>query len=156
PDRHPLLLAAGQKRRPALEQMADAERFDDGPEGDAALRSWREPAAIEQVLLDAEMGQKLRVLEHEPDAPAVARQEDVPRRIDERAPIEHDRAPVGPRQAGDKMDDRRLSGARAAEQRRDAALILKGDIEVKGAELQADVDGDHDGLASRYIRLDIA
>ena len=55
-DRDALLLAARQRGRAALEQVADAEQLDDRGEIAGRRRRRRgEPAAVEQVLAHGEM-----------------------------------------------------------------------------------------------------
>ena len=67
------------------------------------------------------MGEQPGVLEDVADAPAVARDVDAARGVEQRLAVEDDAAARRAEQAGDRVDHRGLAGARAAEQRRDAA-----------------------------------
>ena len=93
--------------------------------------------AEQKILPDAEMGEETRILEHEPDAAAIGRDEDALGGIDQDAVVEHDAAAIGPRQSGDQADGHRLAGAGATEQSSDAGIAGEGDGEVESAELKA-------------------
>src|SRR3546814_10259102 len=75
PDRHPLLLAAGQAPRTPIEQMADAEQLDDLGQLAVTLVPCRKPAAVEQVMAHAEMGEQAAVLKDVADLAAMRRQD---------------------------------------------------------------------------------
>ena len=71
-DADPLLLAAGELRRFAVQQMFDAQQ------GDGLIQSNRRGAAaatltIAQVLQYAQMGEQVGILKHIADGPAVGR-----------------------------------------------------------------------------------
>ena len=146
-DRDPLPLATRKTPRPACEQMADAERLDDGFEPNGALPLAREPAPEQKVLFHRKMREEMRILKDEADAPPVRRHEDVLLRIDEGALVEANVTAARPRQTGDQVDDGRFAGAGAAKQRRDPGVVGERDIERERAGLPGDGDIDHSPLA---------
>ena len=131
--------------------MADAERGDDGVERDARLMPRREPAPEQQIPPDAEVRKQLRILEHEADAPPVFGHEDAGFGVDEDPIVEHDAAAIGTQEAGDQIDRHRFAGPGAAEQSRDADVVLEGDFEIEGPELERDIDADHAKVARRLL-----
>jgi hypothetical protein len=121
-DRHPLLLPAGQPGRPALEEVADAEKRDHGVEVAPLARGPRalaacEPAPEEQVLPHGEVREQTPLLEHVADPPPVLGHEDASRRVEEGRALHHDPPPLRSDQARDRIDQRGLAGAGAAEKR---------------------------------------
>ena len=67
--------------------------------------------------------------------------------VEQHSVVEADRSLVGPYQSGDEIDQRRLAGARAAEERGDAAGALEARREREFAEALFNVDREH-GQAS--------
>ena len=148
-ERHPLLLPSRESRRLARQQRADAKRLDHGFEGNPPFRARREPSPEQQILPDAEMREKLAVLEHEPDASPIFRHIHPRLDVDQCAFVEHDASSIGSRQPGDQIDGGRLARPRPAEQGGDAVVVLEGNIEIEIAEPESGVDADHASKAMR-------
>ncbi len=137
-----LLLAAGQTRRPPVEEMGDAERLDHRIEGYPAGALRQEPAAEDEILAHGQMGKQAGILKHEADPATVRRHEDAGYRIHQRAAAKHDPAAVRPGKPGDQVDGHGLAGAGPPEQSGDAGLVLESDIEIEGAERERHIDAD--------------
>ena len=124
-DRDPLLLAARQRVRPALDAarpMPSSSTIEPKSPATPPVAA-REPAAVEQVLAHAEMREQAAVLEDVADAAAMRAARTCRARCrpaSRRRPTM--RAALRPDQAGDDVDQARLARARAAEQRRHAGL----------------------------------
>src|SRR5665648_572958 len=82
------------------------------------------------------MGEQAGILKHEADAAKVWGHERAGVRIHQSAAAEHDLSPIRAGEPGDQVDGHGLAGARPAEQGGDPGLVLKGDIEIEGAELE--------------------
>ncbi|BBK33495.1 hypothetical protein STHU_41290 [Allostella humosa] len=139
-DRHPLALAARQPGRPAIQEMVDAEDRHHPVQAVAAVGRTGEPAAIQQVVADAEMGEEARFLEDVANAPAVARHEDAGRPIHQHPPVDHHAPLVRPHQPGHDVDERGLARAGAAEERRQPGLAGEAGIQREAPEAVADID----------------
>ena len=79
------------------------------------------------------------------------RHEDAARGVDERLAVDDDPAAVGPDQAGDEVDQRRLAGAGAAEQRRHPAFAREARVEREVAEPLLDLDEDRHRPSIRRV-----
>src|SRR5665811_2333792 len=90
-----LLLASGKKCRPSPEQVPDPQRLDHGIERRTRRPLAGEPASVEEVLLHGEMRKQPGILEHEPDAPPMGRNEGAGPGVHQRAAVEHDRPAIG-------------------------------------------------------------
>src|SRR6202040_2217959 len=87
-----------------------------------------------KVVLHALMGKEPRVLKHATRTPQAGGNKDVGAGIDDHLAIDCDAAGLRPNEAGDRIDDGRLAGARRPEECRDAAeLDVKGGIERETA-----------------------
>ena len=120
-DGDPLLLAAREGARLAVEQGADVQQFYH--RGQIACRSAvrsREPAAVQQVVADAEVGEEPAVLEDVADAAPVLRNEHAPLGVDQHLAVDRDPAARGPQEPADDVDQGGLARPRATEQRREA------------------------------------
>src|SRR5438094_6603245 len=141
-DRHPLLLAAGERVGPPLEQSADAKQVDDRAKigRRAIVVAAGEPASIEQVAAHAEMGEQPAVLEDIADSPAMLGNERAAPGVDQHLAVDGDLAAVGPDQAADDIDQRGLARARAAEQRRQARRRREARAELEAVARMVEVD----------------
>ena len=122
--RDPLPLAAGQLLRLAIEQGLEAEHA--GCPRDAArdlrLRDFPQPEAEREVLAHGEMRIERVVLKHHRDV-ALARRE-----VRDVAVVDADGARGHRLEARDHAQDRRLAGARSADEHEQLAV---GDVEVE-------------------------
>src|SRR5262249_16948678 len=127
--------------RPALEQMADAQQVDHRAEiARRAVDSKREPASVEQVATHAEMGEQAAVLKDIADAPTVLGHELAALGVDQRLALDRNAAAVGPDQAANDIDQRRLARTRAAEQCRDPGWRGEARSQAKRVARMIDVD----------------
>ena len=148
-DRHTLLFAARQFRRPPVEEMADAEQVDHGVDIGVAFGGRREPAAIAQIAGDAQMREEPRVLEHHADPPLVHRHDDAGGGVDQHAAFDRNAPLLRPDQSGNQVDQRRLARTRRPEQRRQptGAFEIRFDEEI--AEAMIDVDRERHSMSIR-------
>ena len=130
-DRHPLLLAARQRRRLAVEQMVDAEKSGDMLQHD---RPRTRPVPIGQVLEHRHMGEQQRVLEHIAQAPPRHRHIHPGLGIEQGLAVHRDPTFIRLDQSGDHVDDGRFARAGLPEQGRDPLAGLEGDIDRDGTE----------------------
>jgi len=110
-DRHPLLLAARQLRRPAVEQGPDPEPGDDLVETDQRLARRGDARAVAQVSRHRKMREQARLLEYTADPPQPRRQVHAARGIEQGGPADGDEARIRPLQPGDHIEQRRLAAA---------------------------------------------
>ena len=120
-----------------------------------ALRFRREPAAVEQVLPHGQVREQAPVLEDVAHTPLVDWHEDALLGVDHRDAVHDDAALVGPDQSSDDVDQRRLAGARAAEQRGEPAIGREVRIEAEGPEPMLDVDGERHAsvLIAKFVHI---
>ena len=115
--RHTLLLAAGELMRIARLEAAQADEGADLLQTSLPLAPPRQPEG--DVLGHGQVREQSVVLEHHPHPPLLGRQGD-PRAGDKPA-ADLDRAAVGPLEAGDEPQRRRLAATAGAEQRQQMA-----------------------------------
>jgi hypothetical protein len=151
-DRDALFLAARERPRPPVEEVADAEEVDDARLLGRVARGTGEPAPVAEILADGEMGKEPPLLEDVADAAAVRRHDDAPPGIEERPPADRDAAPLGAHEARDGVDDGRLPRPGAAEERGDARRRIEGDVEREAAEAVEDRDLDHPAIRRATAR----
>ena len=148
-----LLLAAGEPAWTPLEEGTDAEQVHHPFEIVASLGPGREPAAVEEVLPHREMRKQTALLEDVADPAAMARHEHAAGGVDQDLIANRYVSLLGAYQSSDDVDDRRLAGARPAEQRDQAAAGLETRIEQEVSEAMPDVDGQRHSTSRRRLTL---
>src|SRR3546814_5396924 len=103
-----MLLAAGQAPRTQIEQMADAEKLDDLGQLAVTLVPCRKPAAVEQVMAHAEMGEQAAVLKDVADLAAMRRHRHATGRIGQHMPVDRHPGLLRPQPTGDRIEHCRL------------------------------------------------
>ncbi len=104
-----LPLSAGERRRPAVEQMADAQQVDDPLQIGVAVVRRCKPAAISKILADGQMRKQPRVLEDIADAALVPGDGDPGGGVDQHLAADGDAAARRADQAADHIDDARFA-----------------------------------------------
>ena len=147
-DRDPLCLAAGQRARHALEQMANAEKTDGNVEIEPAAFGWGELPAEQQILPHPPVRKQPAVLEHIAAGPALGRQIDPRLAVEQHCAGDHDPAAVRTDQTGDHVEQAGLSGARWPEQRDQP--VLRGKAATQPALPAPEFDIDLKGHGRRH------
>ncbi len=143
-ERDALLLAAGEVARPAPEQRLQAEQLDDLPQLLAALVLRHAAHAVGEVAAHRVVREQAAFLEDVAEAPALRPQVDAAGGVEQHPAVERDAPAVGPQQAGEHVDQRRLAGAGAAEQGDDAGRLAgEGEVELEVAQALFDLDLEH-------------
>ena len=102
----------------------------------------REDAAVAEIGPYAQMREQPRILEDDPYAAPMRRQEQSGGGIDQRGAVDRDPAPVRPGEPGDQVDQRRLSRTRAPEQGGEPRPGREGGLKGEGPAPKLDVDLD--------------
>ena len=109
--RCPLFRAAGEVRRPAIEQRADAEERRDFLHRTGSVARPGEAAPVAKIAAHGEVREESPFLEDVADAALVRRHEDARRRVDQHGVADGDPPALGADQPGDEVDQRRLTCA---------------------------------------------
>jgi hypothetical protein len=131
-------LAAGKRRGASLEERGESEGLDDAilPERgfarDAAARS------VTQIARDGKMREQRIVLRDVSDGALAWRDADSRGRVVEHAAGQDDASPLRMPQARDDLEERRLAGARRAEDGRNVGAQRDVELEGEGRERQAE------------------
>src|SRR5438270_10986625 len=89
------------------------------------------------------MREETAFLKHIADAAAAGGYEDAALGVGQHRAVETDMAMLGANEAGDRVHERGLAGAGAAEQRGEAAFAVEGGVESESAEAVRDPDAQH-------------
>ena len=143
--RHALLLAARELRRPALLEARKVKLRKQRRYAPATLGGSEVAQAVAQVARHREMGKQSVVLEDETDAALLRRALDAARGVEPGLFIEPDEALVGPVEPGEAAQHRGLAAARRPEQH--------GDGRPAGNTGQVGMDCRTSGEASREARV---
>ncbi len=138
-----LLLATGKQSRPATQQVPDAEHVDHLGEVAMTLQRPGEPPAVEQVLPHGQVREQTAFLEDIGGSAAMPRHKYIAVGVGEDLVSDHNPGVIGTDEAGNRVDQRGLAGARAAEQRREPAITRKIRVQSEVAETVADPNLEH-------------
>ena len=149
PERHALLFAAREPRRTAIEQARGPEQVDHPRQRFAPLRRWRVALAIDQVLADGQMGKEASFLEDITDPAAMRRKEMPRRRVAPDLAGKGDAPARRPGEAGDQIDEGRLSRTGWPEERGQSRTDRQvgGQFEIPLG--MTDIDLEHHAAPSR-------
>src|SRR5262245_47215384 len=129
-----LALTAGQAARPTLEQTADVQQVNNMRHvGGIASEAEHAPAVIE-IGGNGEMRKEPSFLEDIANAAPVNRHVDAGRGVEQKIPVERNASAIGRDQPGNHVHQRRLAGARGAEQGGHAAGALEGGADEEFAK----------------------
>ena len=118
-----LLLAAGERPGPALQQILDAEQTDHLIEADAAFGGGHPVEAVGQVVAHRQMGEQAAFLKDVAEAPFFRRQVDAFLRVEEGLAAQDDASALRAQQPRQDIHQRRLSGTRAPKKRSNSSRI---------------------------------
>ena len=120
PERDPLPLAARQLPAAPAQQWAQVQQFEHALHRYLRWRGTGAPQAVAQVSRDVEVWKQPQLLEYAGEPPQVRGHIDRARRIVEGETVDLDQARIRAQQASEQVQERRLAGAGAAKQGRDA------------------------------------
>ena len=103
-DRHPLLLATGQIRRPPFKQGFEAQQADHLVELDITPAGRGEIVAVTQIGMDRQMRKQAAILENVTDATARHRHINAARAVKQAFAVDADRSIVRRHQPGNGID----------------------------------------------------
>src|SRR5260370_349739 len=153
PERNGLALAAGELRRIARLEPAEAEALEHlgAPAPSLAVR----PAAQAEgdVRGDGEVREEGVALEDVADPPPLRRQVHARRPVEEDAVVHDDAAGVGADEPRQALERQRLAGARRTEEPHDGFLRAPAHVERESRIPLDDLDRDHGQYRSRASRL---
>ena len=89
------------------------------------------------------MREQPALLKHVADAAAMRRDKDAARSVGQYRVVDRDAAGVGPVEPGDRVDQRGLAGAGAAEEGGEAASALERGVQREGPQAMRDGDAEH-------------
>ncbi len=121
----------------------------DAPAIHEALGRRRQPLAVGEVRAHRKVRKEERILEHDTHAARLRGEIDAARRIEERAPVDDDAPRSRTGQSRDRLHDRALAGAGAAEERHDRRVARERRLEAERAAAHVDVDVKHRAKARR-------
>ena len=143
PDGDALLLAARKPCRPPLQKRAQVQQGDNRRKVDPPIWGTRAPCAKLQVGTDAQVWEQPVLLKHIAKTPLLRGKVDALLAVEQDPARDRDAAIVGALEPGQHVDERRLAGARAAEQCGQPFGRGKPGIEGEVPEPAPDVDLDH-------------
>src|SRR5712691_8799898 len=116
-----------------------------------ALQRPGEPPAVKQVLPHGQVREQPAFLEHIGGSAAMARHKYMAVGVVEDLVADHNPGVIGTDEAGNRVDQRGLAGARAAKERCKPAITRKICVESKGAQTVPDGYFEHQSPTTRRV-----
>src|SRR5579862_3042441 len=139
-----LALAAGQRARAPVKQMADVQQYGDALELVGIGRPAAHPPPVVEILPHAQVWKQPAFLKHIADTAQTRRYVNAGLGIKQHRLVERDRSTIRLEQTGNHVDHGRLAGARGPEQGSGAAHRLESYGNRERAELFLRVNREHD------------